>query len=298
MKKYRFLVVISVIALAFVSCNNQKTPNKTDILYSLYDSILGLPSGSYSLELLTTDVARWTERPTLAKDVYLVRSKDQTEPNRLIVVDGEILDVPLFKEVMEGWVSKIFEADIPLLTCRLIVDKSIKMRDVDEIMLSALDNKIRRIQYAVMPTNAEIAIRDYPLMSLQAMRMPTRFWGDSIYQQKLNLASEIPNKINIQHIGLETFEINGVSVKGEACKPMLKDLIQKDLDYIILFQMDGDMTFGDYMQIVISAREAIEELKDEYAMENFSKHLYQVFSDEEDEEIRRRFPFRYFEVSE
>ena len=298
MNKNRILLAFCVFVLFFASCNNQKTPNKTDILYSLYDSILGLSSGSYSLELLTTDVARWTERPMLAKDVYLVRPNDQTELNRLIVVDGEVLDVPSFKQVMDEWVSIIYEPDIPLSSCRLSVDKSIKMRDVDEIMLAVYDNKIRRIQYAVMPTNDEIAIRDYPLMSLQPMRIQSRFWADSIYQKQLNLASEIPNKINIQHIGLETFEINGVTVKGEASKPLLKDLIQRDLDYIILFQMDDNMTFGDYVQIVISTREAIEELKDEYAMEKFSKHLYQALSEEEDDEIYHRFPFRYFEVNE
>ena len=42
----------------------------------------------------------------------------------------------------------------------------------------------------------------------------------------------------------------------------------------------------------------IGELKDEYAMEKYAKHLNQVFNDEEEKDIHEHFPFRFFEESD
>ena len=298
MKKNHFLVVIYVIALALASCNNQKTPTKTDILYSFYDSILGLPSGSYSLELPATDATLWTNRPWNTKNVFLVRSNNQIKPDRLIVVDGEVLDVSSFKEVMTEWRLYHFESDRFYLSCRLNIDKSLKMKDVDEIRQVLVDLGCIGFQYAAVPKNGEIDICDYFSWSCHRTWAPTRLRSDSIYLEYLNRSNEIPNQINVKWTGLNTYEINGVSVKGEACKPVLKDLIQKDLDYLILFQMDAEMPYGDYMSIITMTWEIVEELREEYAMEKYSKHLDQVFNDEELEEIESCFPFRYFEVRE
>ena len=62
--------------------------------------------------------------------------------------------------------------------------------------------------------------------------------------------------------------------------------------------MDAEMPYGDYMSIITMTWEIVEELREEYAMEKYSKHLDQVFNDEELEEIESCFPFRCFEVRE
>ena len=49
------------------------------------------------------------------------------------------------------------------------------------------------------------------------------------------------------------------------------------------------------MVIVTSAMEAQDELKDEYAMEKYSKHWDQLYEYEEQIDIRDHFPFRFFE---
>ena len=54
------------------------------------------------------------------------------------------------------------------------------------------------------------------------------------------------------------------------------------------------MLYGDYITVMASVREALNELKDEYAIEKYLKHWEQLSPDEE-EEVYYRFPFRFFE---
>ena len=293
-QKQKLVVILTFFLVT--GCTNPSAMEKEEEFYRLYDSILGLPSGSYSLELPVTDTAEWTERPMLAKDVYLVRSKNQIEP--LIVVDGEIVDVSSFKDVMVAWRLDCWEADYPLLTCRLNIDKSQKMKDLDELKKVLADIGIKRIQYAVVPKNDKVKIIDYPFVSFHPMWIQPRFYGDSIYQMLLERACSIPNQISVIQTGVDRYEINGISVSGADCKSVFMGLIQQDLDYIIRFKVTDDMTFADYMLVLTSAWEVVQELKEEYAIEKYSKHLDQVFSDEEELDLRNHFPFRFFEEKE
>ena len=50
----------------------------------------------------------------------------------------------------------------------------------------------------------------------------------------------------------------------------------------------------DYITVMASAMEALNDLKEEYAMERYLKHWAQLYPEEE-EEVYYRFPFRFFE---
>ena len=47
-----------------------------------------------------------------------------------------------------------------------------------------------------------------------------------------------------------------------------------------------------------SAMEALNDLKEEYALERYLKHWNQISSDEKVKEINEHLPFRFFEESE
>jgi hypothetical protein len=79
--------------------------------------------------------------------------------------------------------------------------------------------------------------------------------------------SGIPNQIVVMPKGTETFEI---------------------------FKVDDEMLYGDYITVMASAMEALNDLKEEYAMERYLKHWAQLYPEEE-EEVYYRFPFRFFE---
>ena len=248
----------------------------------------------YGLELPATDATQKMEHANLTKNVYLVQSKDATDSKCLIIVDGETVDLQMFPKVMEEWRSCHNEADIPLLFCRLNIDKSLKMKDVDEVRQALADMRFYRIQYAVIPKNPEFDSRYYTFLSLP-LRLPIRFMDTLSYQETLGVLCDSPHQINVSQNMSKDFLINGVSVRDEDCKPVLKRLIQQDPDYVIRFKEGEDMLYGDYMVIVTSAMEALDELKDEYAMEKYSKHWDQLYSDEALEEVYYRFPFRLFE---
>lgn len=249
----------------------------------------------YGLELPEVEALEKVEHASLSQNVYLVQSKDETESNSVLVIDGKTVDLKALSKSMEEWRSCHCESDIPLLTCRLNIDKKVQMREVDEVLQTLADTRFYRIRFAAVPKHRELDVRYYDFLSLPAMRMPIRFLGDSIYQKWVDGVGEIPNQIIVTPLGSETYEINGVLVEGAGCKSVFKDLIQQDLDYIIRFKVDDDMLYGDYMTVMSSAMEALNELKDEYALERYSKHWNQLYSNEEIEEIHYRFQIRFFE---
>ena len=249
----------------------------------------------YSLELPETDAVLKMQRASLSKIVYLVQDKDEPEPQCLVIVDGKIVDLPTFSGSMEDWRLCHNEADIPLLTCCLNIDKKVKMKDVDEVLQALADIRFYRIQYAAVPKHRELDVRYYNFLALHAMRLPIRFYGDSIYQQWVEGVGEIPNQIIVTSLGAETYDVNGTLVEGAECKTIFKELIRQNLDYIIRLKVDGEMLYGDYMTVVASAREALDELKDEYAMKKYLRRMNQMCSYEEEMEIHNHFPFRFFE---
>ena len=248
----------------------------------------------YSLELPETDASLKMQRASLSKTVYLVQDKDAPEPQCLVIVDGKIVDLPTFSGSMEDWRLCHNEADIPLLTCCLNIDKKVKMRDVDEVLQALADIRFYRIQYAVVPRHRELDVRYYNFLALNAMRLPIRFYGDSIYQQWVEGVGEIPNQIMVTSLGAETYNVNGTLVEGTECKTIIKDLIRQDLNYIIRFKVDDEMLYGEYITVMASVMEALNDLKEECAMERYMKHWTQLSPDEE-EEVYYRFPFRFFE---
>lgn len=248
----------------------------------------------YGLELPETEAVEKSEHHALSHDVYLVQSKDEVDLKCLLVVDGETVDSQTFSEKMEEWRSRFGEYDFPLLTCRLSIDKKVKMKDVDEVLQALADIRFYRIQYAAVPKHRELNVRYYNFLALHAMRLPIRFYGDSIYQQWVEGVGEIPNQIIVTSLGAETYDVNGTLVEGAECKTIFKELIRQNLDYIIRFKVDDEMLYGDYITVMASVREALNELKDEYAIEKYLKHWEQLYPDEE-EEIYYRFPFRFFE---
>lgn len=251
----------------------------------------------FGLELPATDAAQKMEHINLTKNVYLVQSNDATDPKCLIIVDGQTVDLQKFPEVMEEWRSCYNEADAPLLSCRLNIDKSLKMKDVDEVREALANMRFCRIQYAVIPKTPELDSRYYTFLSLP-MRMPVRFVDTSAYQEMLHDIGDNPDQINVSQNTSRDYLINGVSMRGEGCKSVLKRLMQQDPNYVIRFKVNEDMLYGDYMVILTTAFEALNELKDEYAMGKYSKHLEQVCSDEEVKDINDHFPFRFFEESD
>ena len=252
----------------------------------------------YDLELPETETLEKVEHATLSKNAYLVQSKDKTESKCLIVVDGKTVDLKAFSESMEDWRLCHNEADFPLLNCRLNIDKKVKMKDVDEVRQALADMRFYRIQYAVVPRRRELDVRYYTFLSLHTLRIPVRFLDDSLYQKWIVDVSEIPNQIVVMPKGIGTFEINGVTTEGKECKARFKDLIRQDLNYIIRFKVDDEMLYGDYINVMASAMEALNDLKEEYALERYLKHWNQISSDEKVKEINEHLPFRFFEESE
>jgi hypothetical protein len=60
--------------------------------------------------------------------------------------------------------------------------------------------------------------------------------------------------------------------------------------------VDDCIVFSDYFRVLSSIKEAINELRNEYAERTYFKQ-YDLLNYEEQDEVKHKFPFRLFELS-
>lgn len=170
------------------------------------------------------------------------------------------------------------------------------MKDVNELRKLLADIQLFRVQYAVVPKHLEMDVRYYTFLSF-SMRTPIWFKDSTQYRKALDYLRTIPNQIDVCRISSNQYMVNGLAVKQDEVKPMLKRMIEKDLDYAVCFSVGDEMPFADYMLVVTSIKEVVDELAEEYALENYSMSLNSLDYNIESE-IRRMFPLCLFEKND
>ena len=282
-----FMVVVFAFGMSRISIIDYESHDKIVLNKNVYHT--------YDVELPETDAFEKTWY-FLSKDVYVVSQKKQPESGCQIIIDNEPVDFHSFQGAIDEWRSGCCPADYSLLSCRLIIDKSVKMKDVNELRKLLADIQLFRVQYAVVPKHLEMDVRYYTFLSF-SMRTPIWFKDSTQYRKALDYLRTIPNQIDVCRISSNQYMVNGLAVKQDEVKPMLKRMIEKDLDYTVCFSVGDEMPFADYMLVVTSIKEVVDELAEEYALENYSMSLNSLDYNIESE-IRRMFPLCLFEKND
>jgi hypothetical protein len=248
---------------------------------------------NYTLELPEADCYTSIEKRSLTENIYLVESK-QTKNEPIIIVDNEIIAIDKLHEKIIERQSMRNDYDIPFMTYRLHIHKSIKMEFVNKLKNELTKSGVSRVAYGVVPSNYTFDKRYYQDFSF-SMRLPN--WNaDWINQEAIYKdLNNIQNIIEIKHQANECL-INDSLVKKHQIKDCIKSIIQQNSDYIIKFHVNDEVDFSDYFKVLSSAKSAVNELRNEYAVIKYSKQ-YDVLFDEKELEVRQKFPFRILEIT-
>jgi len=107
--------------------------------------------------------------------------------------------------------------------------------------------------------------------------------------------NKVQNIIEIKQTEFDNV-INDTLVKTNRIKSTIKRLIQQNSDYIIKFYVNDNVAFSNYFKVLLSLKEAVNELRNVYSEKKFFKQ-YDLLDYEEATEVRQKFPFRIFEIT-
>ena len=90
--------------------------------------------------------------------------------------------------------------------------------------------------------------------------------------------------------------INGKPIEDDNFKQTVTHLITINSDYMIKFHVNDSVEFSDYFRVVSNSKELVDELRNEYSNETYSKQ-FKCLGYEEENEVRQKFPLRVFELT-
>lgn len=282
-------VFITIVAFGFSKINliDYKTINQNYLQKNIFYN--------YSLELSETNSYERIFRRSLIENLYIVETKTQlTNSEPVIVIDNEKINIEKLHEKIAEWQSMRSEYDIPRMVYRLHIHKSIKMDFVNQVKNELSKSGVSNIAFAVVPTNREYDKKYYQDCSFP-MILPnwnTDWLNIKAIYKDLN---EIQNIIEIKQTASD-YLINDSLVQQNQIKTFIKSLVQQNSDFVIKFYVNDNIEFFDYLKVLTSTKEVVNDLRNEYSVGKYSKQ-YDLLDYEEETEVRQKFPFRIFKIT-
>ena len=252
----------------------------------------------YDLDLPESNIYTKPEKLSLLENIYFVLEKgDMENKEPVLVVDRQEIPIDNLYNHIRDWMSVRDAVDIKFMTFRLSVHGRIKMRDVYEIQNVLSHSNIRRFSYAVKPAKEEEYIPYLKHLSfphhLQKWDIAT-FKIEDVYER----ISEEYNIIEIKQNVSGTCLIDNKIVEFDSLKTTLKKLIEIYPKSTLIYVLDKDVYFEDYFKVISSYKEAIYELRDMYAISEYSAKFDEIFDYENRNEVIAKYPYRVFEILE
>ena len=252
---------------------------------------------NYNLVLPTTDYYHHIHIRSFIKNIYVVTSKESTSNSKpIIIVDNEIVPLNKLCEALQDWQSLRDESELWFITYQLHIHKDVKMAFVNQLKVELSKADVSEIAYAVVPAHPIYDVRYYHDLAF-GMRLPN--WHSGWYTPKMiyREAYGSPNTIEITPNIAGNYSINNTIVESNELKRTIKLLIKGNSEYTILYSNNKELTFDQYSKVLFATREAIDELRDEFAMHKYKVPYEELYDDREDE-IRAKYPFRIIELTD
>lgn len=244
---------------------------------------------NYNLDLPESICYEKLFRRSLIKNIYMVESKSgEVSSEPIIVVDNEKIAIEKVHEKILDWQLEGIEREVPVWIYRLHIHKAIKMKFVKQLINELMESGVSSVVYAVIPAKHEYDKRYYQDYSF-SVNLPNL----NNSKGKNNRFDKTQNSINFRQSESVCFIIDSLILSNQI-KYTIKKFIQQNPDYIINFPVDDNSGFSDYFRVLSDTKEAVNELRDEYAVKNYNKK-FNSLNDEEEIEVSQRFPFYIFE---
>lgn len=231
----------------------------------------------------------------LTKHIYVVRNKQNENSIPQIFVDNqEVTLANLFKNISDFQATKN-ESDILMCTYQLHIDKTIKMKFINELKKELANSNAVRIAYAIVPTNTKYDKRFYKDYSL-GVRLPKYDSENYKLENAYKELKKYKNIIEIKTTDSIEYQINGVTCSVENLKQLIKEKIESNPNYIVKFYINDNVDFSVYFNVISKTKKAVNELRNEYALKTYSKEFEDIESEEMNETIDK-YAFRIFEIT-
>lgn len=250
---------------------------------------------SYNLDLPETNSFETNYRRSLTNSIYLVEPKnaqDHSEPS--IVIDNKRIELEKLSAKIEEWRSNTNEYERDRMVYRFYIHSPIKMGFVHKVRNELTRSGVSKIAYAVVPMNTLYKKRFDQNFSFPMILPRSIIEGLDPFPIYPDI-TDFPNIINITQ-SESGCTINDTLVNSNRIKNTIKQLIEQNSDYLIKLQVDDNVAFSDYFKILSFTREAVDDLRNAYSEEKYSKQFDEL-SSKEWQEVSTKFPFRIRETT-
>ena len=276
-------VLISVLAFAY-SRVNLIDYQKINQIFLEKNS-----AHKYNLELAEVDKFEYFPHRFIG-DIYLVNPSDTAESkNPLIIFDGKELSFDKLEQKLLIYTDSMkkhysFEYHV-FASFRLYVDKSIKMSFVNRLKKAIANAGIYKIAYAVIPKKREYDKRYYTDCSSVWSLIEKEYKNADL--KEFELLSVCYSNNNLQ--------INDRVYHPNDFYSEIKQLIEKHDNYLVVFAVDDEMFFNDYMFILSEIKRAVAAIRNECAIKTYAIE-YEMLNLEK-AEIQQKIPLRLMEIN-
>lgn len=251
----------------------------------------------YNFTLPESNDYQFNERQSQLEKIYVVKPKKQTNSEEYIILINK-------KEVPPDSISNELEKLINernlmgkwFTIYQLYVDKGIKTGVVNNLKFKMSRLGFARIAYSVVPINREFDQLYYNNYSIPAKLPATDLSRFNIYEI-ISHFNTLSKEIEIVQLNNGDCLIDESMVKIDSIQPAIMDILIKNSDIYFKFFPNDSVDFQAYISVISQMRLAVNEIRDYYSLNLFSKKFEDLNGDEW-EIVEKKYPFRVVEFSD
>jgi hypothetical protein len=283
------IVIVSSLSFGLSKINlvDYKKINNAYLQHNIYHK--------YTLELPVSNTYEIipVKRATV-KTISVVESKENN-PKPIIVMDTKEIELKDISHKIMDWQSIFHKYDIRGLVYHLQIHRNIKMEFISKIALELSKAGVSEVAYAVVPANAKYDKKYY--LDYSFTRPLLNYKAKLFNLQEFNKAlDDFENIIEIKQLDSGDYLVDSVITEPSKFKQSIKNSIQTNPDYFIKLYTEDKASFSSYFTVLSYTKEAIVELRNEYALKSYTKE-YDQLDDTLQKEVEDKYPFHVFELT-
>lgn len=275
------IVIVISFALSKINLINYNRMNNLVLQKNIYYK--------FKLQLPESENYHILERISLIENIFIVNDTNQQTQ---IIIDNQIVNISELGIYINKWKQMRDEWDRYNIRYQFHIDKNVKMQFVDMIKKELSFQGVRNINYAVKPIDAQHNQMFYFYYSF-AMKLPFNIFPDDLHKNSGNFE----NIINLKLSDNNKCFIKDTIIEYSKLKNTIKNSVLHNPDYIIRFSISDNASFESYIRIVSGIKQAIDELRNDYALKNFSKK-FENLREEQQDQILKKYKFSLIELTD
>lgn len=293
-KKWFLVSTLVIVGVSFlfagINLVNYRKINENILKKNVYYTYqLEVPEVDDSLIRYTLE-PRWNKSLTWQAFVVMKPEGDQAACPA-IIVDNAIVTIEEYREKISEWQSEIPDYYIPLITIRLHVDRNVPMKIVDQLHQIHYDASHIELGYAVIPVEREFNERLYMYATVFSM-VPENYNNRDSIQRVVIETDSISNIIKVDIDSHGRYSVDKTPVEKHDLRIIIGDKIRNDNRFLLVFSLDDNTPFGEYLFAWTEMLVALNEVRNEYAMKHYKTPFLQIYDFDLLMEIRNKLPYR------